>query len=134
MFKFTRTINKTGFQPIQLLKNSQLYKIQKQVPLQYRFFANSRIISNESTTTKLSPPLGMDDYELKIFEVLNEKLSPKLLTVRDVSGGCGSMFAINIQSTKFKGTTMIKQHRLVNEILKDEISKWHGLQLKTKAV
>ncbi|OWB57527.1 hypothetical protein B5S28_g3476 [[Candida] boidinii] len=133
MFKFTKTINKTALQPIQLLKTSQLYQIQRQVPLQYRFFTNSRIISNESTT-KLSPPLGMDDYELKIFEILNEKLSPKLLTVRDVSGGCGSMFAINIQSTKFKGTTMIKQHRLVNEILKDEISKWHGLQLKTKAV
>ncbi|GME94142.1 unnamed protein product [[Candida] boidinii] len=133
MFKFTKTINKNAFQPTQLLKNSQLHQIERRVPLQYRFFANSRIISNESTT-KLSPPLGMDDYELKIFEILNEKLSPKLLTVRDVSGGCGSMFAINIQSTKFKGTTMIKQHRLVNEILKDEISKWHGLQLKTNAV
>lgn len=132
MFKISGTINKTAFQPIQLLKNAQLQQFQRQLPWQYRFFTNSRIISNEST--KLSPPLGMDDYELKIFEILNEKLSPKLLTVKDVSGGCGSMFAINIQSTKFKGNTMIKQHRLVNEILKDEISKWHGLQLKTKAV
>lgn len=43
------------------------------------------------------------------------------------------MFAIEVESDKFKGIPMIKQHRLVNELLKDEISQWHGLQLKTKA-
>ncbi len=43
------------------------------------------------------------------------------------------MFAIRIHSPKFQGLSMIKQHRLVNEALKDEIAKWHGLQLRTKA-
>lgn len=43
------------------------------------------------------------------------------------------MFAITVESPQFKGIPMIKQHRLVNEVLKDEIAKWHGLQLKTKA-
>lgn len=43
------------------------------------------------------------------------------------------MYAIQIVSEKFNGLPMIKQHRLVNEILKEEIAKWHGLQLKTKA-
>lgn len=76
----------------------------------------------------------MDDYEKKIFEILSEELSPKNLLVRDVSGGCGSMFAIEVESSKFKGIPMIKQHRIVNEVLKDEIAKWHGLQLKTKGV
>lgn len=79
-----------------------------------------------------TPP--MDDYEKKIFEILSEELSPKNLLVRDVSGGCGSMFAIEVESSKFKGIPMIKQHRIVNEVLKDEIAKWHGLQLKTKGV
>lgn len=76
----------------------------------------------------------MDDYEKKIFEILSEELSPKNLLVRDVSGGCGSMFAIEVESSKFKGIPMIKQHRIVNDVLKDEIAKWHGLQLKTKGV
>jgi stress-induced morphogen len=52
--------------------------------------------------------------------------------VQDVSGGCGSMYAINVTSEKFRGLSMIKQHRLVNEILGEEIKKWHGLQLRTK--
>lgn len=43
------------------------------------------------------------------------------------------MFAINIISPKFKGITMVKQHRAVNELLAEEIKKWHGLQLVTKA-
>lgn len=74
----------------------------------------------------------MGDYETKVYNVLKQQLDPKVLDVRDVSGGCGSMFAILIESKSFKGMTMVKQHRLVNEILKDEIKKWHGLQLRTK--
>jgi stress-induced morphogen len=53
--------------------------------------------------------------------------------VQDVSGGCGSMYAVSVTSDRFKGLPMIKQHRLVNEILKERIAGWHGLQLKTKA-
>lgn len=53
--------------------------------------------------------------------------------VQDISGGCGSMYALDIESPKFKGLTVIKQHKLVNEILKDEIKSWHGVQLRTKA-
>ncbi|KAG7879305.1 hypothetical protein KL905_003296 [Ogataea polymorpha] len=75
----------------------------------------------------------MDEYESMIYKKLAQELEPSNLSVRDISGGCGSMFAINIESPKFKGLPMIKQHRLVNELLKDEIAKWHGLQLKTKA-
>lgn len=43
------------------------------------------------------------------------------------------MYALDIESRKFKGLTVIKQHKLVNEILKDEIKSWHGVQLRTKA-
>ncbi|VEU20458.1 DEKNAAC101386 [Brettanomyces naardenensis] len=74
----------------------------------------------------------MDDYEEQIYDILDRQLLPKSLEVRDISGGCGSMFSISIESDKFRGLSTIKQHRLVNTILKDEISKWHGLQLKTK--
>lgn len=78
------------------------------------------------------PPAGA--YERKIYEILESQFSPQNLDVRDVSGGCGSMFAITVESSKFKGIPMVKQHRLVNEALKDEIAKWHGLQLRTKGV
>ncbi|KAL6450465.1 BOL3 BolA-like protein 3 [Candida maltosa Xu316] len=76
----------------------------------------------------------MGDYEKKIYTILKDEFDPSKLQVQDVSGGCGSMFAILVESSKFKGLPMIKQHRLVNEILKDEIKQWHGLQLRTKGV
>lgn len=75
----------------------------------------------------------MGEYESKIYNLLQEEFDPVNLQVQDVLGGCGSMFAILVESSKFKGLPMIKQHRLVNDLLKDEIKKWHGLQLKTKS-
>lgn len=105
----------------------------------YNSSINQRTISpflsskrNYSTPQEESEP--MDEYELKIYNILQQELNPVNLKIKDVSGGCGSMFSIFIESEKFKGLTMIKQHRLVNEILKDEIKKWHGLQLRTKKV
>jgi stress-induced morphogen len=40
------------------------------------------------------------------------------------------MYAIDIASNKFAGTSIVKQHRMVNEVLKEEIKGMHGLQVK----
>jgi stress-induced morphogen len=53
--------------------------------------------------------------------------------VSDISGGCGSMYRLEIESAKFAGLSVIKQHKMVNAVLKEEIKGWHGVQLKTKA-
>ncbi|CDK26545.1 unnamed protein product [Kuraishia capsulata CBS 1993] len=90
-------------------------------------------IFNINTRTARWYSADMDDYERKIYNILYEQFHPKVLQVKDVSGGCGSMFAIQVESEAFKGIPMIKQHRLVNQVLKDEIAQWHGLQLRTKA-
>lgn len=71
--------------------------------------------------------------ERLIFDKLSKELSPSSITVNDVSGGCGSMFSIDVTSDRFKGLSMVKQHKLVNEILKDDIKRWHGLQLRTRS-
>lgn len=71
--------------------------------------------------------------ESRIQDKLRKALEPERLQVVDISGGCGSMFAIDVTSAKFKGLSIVKQHKLVNEILKDDIQRWHGLQLRTKA-
>ena len=39
-------------------------------------------------------------------------------TVTDVSGGCGAMYKIEIESPQFKGVSMVKQHRMVQDLLK----------------
>lgn len=55
------------------------------------------------------------------------------LEVQDISGGCGSMYGIDIVSERFRGLGMLKQQRLVNQVLGEEIKGWHGVQLKTRA-
>ena len=44
------------------------------------------------------------------------------------------MYALEIESSKFKDLPVIKQHKLVNKVLAEEIKGWHGVQLRTKAV
>ncbi|SCU78927.1 LADA_0A08614g1_1 [Lachancea dasiensis] len=77
--------------------------------------------------------LSFTPEEKLIFDKLSKQLEPKQIDVRDVSGGCGSMFAIDITSDKFNGLSMVKQHKLVNKILEDDIKRWHGLQLRTRS-
>ncbi|AGO12058.1 AaceriADR398Wp [[Ashbya] aceris (nom. inval.)] len=71
--------------------------------------------------------------EALITQKLTEALAPGYVKVTDVSGGCGSMFTIDIRSPHFKGKSMVQQHKLVNRVLADDIKRWHGLQLRTKA-
>ncbi|CAI4055582.1 hypothetical protein SUVZ_01G0180 [Saccharomyces uvarum] len=81
-----------------------------------------------------STQMAMTPEEKMITDKLQQELQPEACKVQDVSGGCGSMFAINVTSKKFNGLSLIKQHQLVNRILKEDISRWHGLQLTTKKV
>ncbi|KAF4550702.1 BolA-like protein 1 [Elsinoe fawcettii] len=74
----------------------------------------------------------LDPAETKIHSILTDKLKPTDLEVRDVSGGCGSMYAINVTSEAFRGLSVIKQHRLVNAALKEEMAGWHGCQVRTR--
>ncbi|KAH7888060.1 bola protein [Phlebopus sp. FC_14] len=72
------------------------------------------------------------DAEQAIVSKLTERFSPTELAVQDVSGGCGSFFAIKIASEAFKGLPTIKQHKLVTEVLKKEIGGIHGLQVRVR--
>ncbi|KAK4561836.1 hypothetical protein LTR86_004516 [Recurvomyces mirabilis] len=91
-----------------------------------------RWYATEPASTVEAPDY-LDESERKIFQTLKTELQPTRLEVQDISGGCGSMYALDIVSEQFTGLPVIKQHRLVNKVLGDEIKKWHGVQLKTKA-
>ncbi|KAG7097231.1 hypothetical protein E1B28_004602 [Marasmius oreades] len=90
-----------------------------------------RNFSRTSVSLNQSLPSALSDGEQSIYAKLTEKFSPSQLQVQDVSGGCGSFYAITIASEAFKGLPMVKQHRLVTDTLKKEISGIHGLQIKT---
>jgi len=38
-----------------------------------------------------------------------------------------------IASLHFRGKPIVKQHQAVADILKEDIAKWHGMRLSTKA-
>ncbi|EPE32994.1 BolA-like protein [Glarea lozoyensis ATCC 20868] len=78
-------------------------------------------------------PGHLNAKEKEIWGLLMRELGASELKVADVSGGCGSMYSIDITSEKFRGLSMLKQQRLVNQVLGEEIKGWHGVQLRTKA-
>ncbi|KAI0444988.1 bola-like protein [Xylaria telfairii] len=106
----------------------------------------SRYRSRETRTctmrysTASSPPSAalpekpdyLNDAESAIWEKLVAEFAPTELLVQDISGGCGSMYGIEITSDKFRGVNMLKQQRMVNDLLRDEMKGWHGVQLRTR--
>ncbi|EGS20245.1 uncharacterized protein CTHT_0039840 [Thermochaetoides thermophila DSM 1495] len=108
-----------------------------------RMFSTSRILSSSpapaegassaATSTIPEKPTYLTEGESQVWDRLVAEFAPTELIVRDISGGCGSMYGIDITSEKFKGLTILKQQRLVNAALKDLMKDWHGVQLKTKA-
>ncbi|KAH7023899.1 bola protein [Ilyonectria destructans] len=96
-----------------------------------RSFSASRTLRSVSATIDQELP-SMSPAESAIAELLAEKLSPTQLLVQDVSGGCGSMYAIDITSPAFRGQTILKQQRMVNAALGDLVKGWHGVQIRTK--
>lgn len=74
----------------------------------------------------------MSDAESAIARLLVDALAPvSSVLVQDVSGGCGSMYAIEIAAEAFRGQTMLKQQRMVNAALGDVVKTWHGVQIRT---
>jgi stress-induced morphogen len=92
-------------------------------------------IADEAQRTEeaLTAPEHLNEKEKQIWELLMRELKAEKLEVQDISGGCGSMYGIEIVSERFRGLSMLKQQRLVNEVLGEEIKGWHGVQLKTRA-
>ncbi|EPE05454.1 hypothetical protein F503_02193 [Ophiostoma piceae UAMH 11346] len=85
-----------------------------------------------SSSSTIPKPDFLDEAESHVWDLLVAEFDPKELSVRDISGGCGSMYGIEISSEKFRGANMLKQQRMVNAALGDLVKSWHGVQLKTR--
>lgn len=82
-----------------------------------------------------SSDTSMTPAELSIASLLSSSTSPlsptTSLLVRDVSGGCGSMYAIDVSTPKFRGLSLLQQQRLVTKTLGEKVKEWHGVQIRT---
>ncbi|KAI1904194.1 hypothetical protein AGOR_G00003170 [Albula goreensis] len=93
-------------------------------------FRNKSVLVSKCVQRFLS---SQTDGEVRIAQILKEKfpLSTSIKVV-DISGGCGAMYEVHIESEEFKGKRTVQQHRLVNQALKDEIQGMHGLRIFTE--
>ncbi|KAI7823922.1 bola protein [Kickxella alabastrina] len=67
--------------------------------------------------------------EQHIYEKLHRELKPTKLTVKDSSGGCGSMYVVEIEAECFRGKNRVNQTKMVNGLLKEELKEMHGLRV-----
>ncbi|XP_036364333.1 bolA-like protein 3 [Octopus sinensis] len=73
------------------------------------------------------------DGEKIIINILKQKFPlASQIEVADISGGCGAMYEIFVESEDFQGKNMLTQHRMVNKALADEIKDMHGLRISTQ--
>lgn len=91
-----------------------------------RPFSTSRVHANEEGSAS--------EGEKRIHEVLVSKF-PEATSVKveDISGGCGSMYEINLTSPEFAGKRTVLQHKMVTNALAEEIKDMHGLRIYTSA-
>ncbi|XP_030057652.1 bolA-like protein 3 isoform X1 [Microcaecilia unicolor] len=72
------------------------------------------------------------DGEIKITQILKEKFPlASSVKVVDISGGCGAMYEIHIESEEFKEKKIVQQHQMINQALENEIKDMHGLRIFT---
>ncbi|KAJ1848863.1 hypothetical protein IWW55_006204 [Coemansia sp. RSA 2706] len=72
---------------------------------------------------------SMSSGEQHLHDKLQRELQPTNLKVADVSGGCGSMYVVEVEAECFRGLSRVKQTKLVNSLLKDEIKDMHGMRV-----
>ncbi|CAO3698277.1 unnamed protein product [Rhizopus microsporus] len=77
----------------------------------------------------MSTNSGITSESLKAAII--ERLQAQHAEVEDLSAGCGQMFEVVIVSPLFEGKRLLARHKLVNEALKEEISKVHAFTQKS---
>ncbi|EIW68365.1 hypothetical protein TREMEDRAFT_32184 [Tremella mesenterica DSM 1558] len=75
------------------------------------------------------------DASLAMQKRIQEELSAAIkvdhFSIRDTSGNCGSSFEVIIVSPDFEKKMTLARHKLVNQILSEEISQLHAFSQKT---
>uniref|UniRef100_A0A7E4URP7 BolA-like protein n=1 Tax=Panagrellus redivivus TaxID=6233 RepID=A0A7E4URP7_PANRE len=83
----------------------------------------------------LSTAATLNEGEQKVLAKLKATFtSAPVIEAEDISGGCGTMYRIRVETADFAGKLKVQQHKLVTECLRDDIKKWHGVVIETKAV
>ncbi|KIJ25234.1 hypothetical protein M422DRAFT_216908 [Sphaerobolus stellatus SS14] len=72
-------------------------------------------------------PVSLEALE----QALRNALPISHLEIVDQSSGCGESYGVLIVSEAFEGKMTLARHRMVNELLKDQIAQMHAFSQKT---
>ncbi|KGB76413.1 hypothetical protein I307_00418 [Cryptococcus deuterogattii 99/473] len=79
--------------------------------------------------------MDIDKVSLSIEQRMDQKLRSSLeihhLEFVDTSGNCGMSYAVTIVSPNFSKKITLQRHKLVNQILAEEIAQLHAFSQKT---
>ncbi|KAJ1723342.1 hypothetical protein LPJ53_002290 [Coemansia erecta] len=92
-------------------------------------FVATRALSATPFRLNSETPAFETSGEQHIYEKLKRELSPTKLTVKDSSGGCGSMYVVEIEAECFRGKSRIAQTKIINALLKSELKDMHGMRI-----
>lgn len=74
----------------------------------------------------MAPQLKLRTFQVKQkFSYIKDHL---------IVGGCGAMFSVRVESPQFNGMARVKQQKLINEVLREQIKQMHGIRIETKAI
>lgn len=90
-----------------------------------RLFVVEHNYADSLCTVKM---VSQSDLEAAIRQKV-DKVSA--LVVSDVSGGCGQAYDVIIVSEAFEGLNTLKRHRMINDLLKEQIAQLHAFSQKT---
>lgn len=76
--------------------------------------------------------MSLHNLHMDVLSSGRSKVEASKAVVQDISGGCGSMYKIEVESPLFRGKGLVAQHRMVKDALKAEIADMHGLTLHTR--
>ncbi|XP_026813855.1 bolA-like protein 3 [Rhopalosiphum maidis] len=94
------------------------------------FNTNCIVLRKFADSSKVATLKGGENI---LYSSLQKKFpQAKEIKIKDISGGCGAIFEVFISTTEFKGMSMVKQHQLINEVLKDQIKAMHGIRIHTE--
>ncbi len=98
-------------------------------------FSFTNLARDSTTTTTTTETPAKTDGEQKLINLLKSRFSQaQMIDVTDISGGCGSMYAVYVETEEFTKVRRVKQHQMVNEVLRSEITNnMHGIRIQTAA-
>ena len=69
--------------------------------------------------------------ESAIESKIRQHFTVTQFVLQDQSGGCGQAFRLVVVADEFDGMPLLERQQKVNEVLAEEISHIHALELKT---